>query len=189
MAIDINQEIARFRLDQWLSFRGRISRQTWWLHYVLLLVLLQIGIAIVGVVLGMILAPITGHIMAIVIRSLLTFLAGLVLLWPALAGNIKRLHDHNLSDWFAIGFVALIFGYQLLGVLTIVLTVNGIFSFTLMQLLWLVGLIVGVAALALLVICGFIKGTAGPNRYGPDPLGGNPVIGAGDQPTVITPRR
>jgi uncharacterized membrane protein YhaH (DUF805 family) len=189
MAIDINQEIAQFDLKRWLSFEGRISRQTWWLHYVLLLVLLNIGIAIAGVILGLILTPIFGVILATVIRALLTFAAGLVLMWPALAGNIKRLHDHNLSDWFAIGFVAMVVGYQVLGVLTVILAVSGIFSFTLVQLLWLLGLVVGVAALALLVFCGFIKGTAGPNRFGPDPLGGNPVVGAGDQPTVITPRR
>jgi uncharacterized membrane protein YhaH (DUF805 family) len=34
------------------------------------------------------------------------------------------------------------------------------------------GIPLGVAALVLLIDFGFRRGTAGPNRYGPDPLGG-----------------
>lgn len=50
-------------------------------------------------------------------------------------------------------------------------------------------LIPGVGGLALLVICGFLKGTTGPNRYGPDPLGGGPMLATVEQATVIAPRR
>ena len=34
------------------------------------------------------------------------------------------------------------------------------------------GFIVGIYAIYLLVVLGFLKGTAGPNNYGPDPLQG-----------------
>ena len=37
MAVDLNQEIKNFDLKQWLSFEGRIGRQTWWLQYVLVI--------------------------------------------------------------------------------------------------------------------------------------------------------
>jgi len=32
------------------------------------------------------------------------------------------------------------------------------------------GIIVGIYAIYLLVVLGFLKGTSGPNNYGPDPL-------------------
>lgn len=181
MAIDIRQEISSFDLDRWLSFSGRIGRQTWWLHYVLLLVvvaiLLHIALSIVGLVLPtMVYLP-------------LTFLANLILLWPALAGMVKRLHDHNLEDRWAIIYVALVFGQQLLALLALMLALAGAPLIFLGTIVMLVGLLTFVAGIAMLVFCGFLKGTAGPNRFGPDPLGGSPVIGAGDQATVIAPRR
>jgi uncharacterized membrane protein YhaH (DUF805 family) len=36
----------------------------------------------------------------------------------------------------------------------------------------LLSLVVGVFAIYLLVVLGFLRGTVGPNQYGPDPLGG-----------------
>lgn len=35
----------------------------------------------------------------------------------------------------------------------------------------------GIGSLVTFVMCGFFKGTSGPNRYGPDPLGGTPSAG------------
>jgi len=58
-----------------------------------------------------------------------------VLIWPMLAGQVKRWHDHDKSGWwFLIGFVPII---------------GPIWS---------------------LVMIGFLRGTVGPNRFGPDPL-------------------
>jgi uncharacterized membrane protein YhaH (DUF805 family) len=34
------------------------------------------------------------------------------------------------------------------------------------------GLVMLVYSIYMLVVLGFLKGTAGPNQYGPDPLGG-----------------
>jgi len=181
MAIDLKQEFSSFDLQRWLSFSGRIGRQTWWLHYVLLLVvaaiLLQIALAVIGMVLPTL------------VYLPLSFLGSLALLWPALAGMVKRLHDHNLEDRWAILYVALLFGYQLLALVAVMLALMGAPLVFLGTILMLIGLLTFVAGIAMLVFCGFLKGTAGPNRFGSDPLGGNPIIGAGDQATVITPRR
>jgi uncharacterized membrane protein YhaH (DUF805 family) len=151
MAIDINREVASFDLKRWLSFDGRIGRQTWWLHYVLVIfgcsVAIQIVLAIIAAV------DFTGGLITLVF-TIPAILIGLAFIWPALAGYIKRLHDRDMSGWWL-----------------------------------LIAFIPGIGGLALLIICGFLKGTAGPNRFGPDPLAGGPVIGASDQATVITPRR
>lgn len=145
MAFDFKQELDKFNLKEWLSFDGRIGRQTWWLRYVLVIFGISVVVSIISAI-----DP-TGVI------GLLLSLASLVLIWPALAGYSKRLHDRDMSLWWVlIAFVPLVGG------------------------------------IALLVICGFLKGTTGPNRFGPDPLGGSPMpggpVGAGDQATVIQRR-
>jgi uncharacterized membrane protein YhaH (DUF805 family) len=151
MAIDVNRELASFDLKRWLDFDGRIPRRTWWLHYVVPILainlLLQLVVGLIAVI------DFTGGFLALMF-SLVALVIALVLLWPALAGYAKRLHDRDMSAWWI-----------------------------------LIVFIPAVGGLALLIICGFLKGTSGPNRFGPDPLAGSPVIGAGDQPTVIAPRR
>lgn len=151
MAIDVNREIASFDLKRWLSFEGRIPRQTWWLHYVVPIIGFSIAIQIVLAIIGAL--DFTGGLITLVF-ALAAMLVGLALIWPALAGYVKRLHDRDMSGWWL-----------------------------------LIAFIPAVGGLALLVICGFLKGTTGPNRFGPDPLGGSPVVGGGDQATVIMPRR
>ncbi|MBB4858224.1 uncharacterized membrane protein YhaH (DUF805 family) [Novosphingobium chloroacetimidivorans] len=82
-----------------------------------------------------------------VVGSLFFGGAGLLLLvyWlatiiPSLAVTVRRLHDRDMSGWWYLGFMVL-------------------------SLIPLVGFI---ASIALLVIM-FLPGTAGPNRFGPDP--------------------
>jgi len=151
MAIDVNREIANFDLKRWLDFNGRIPRRTWWLHYVVPLIAINIGLQIIVGIIAAI--DFTGGFIALIF-SLVALVIALALIWPGLAGYSKRLHDRDMSAWWI-----------------------------------LIVFIPAVGGLALLIICGFLKGTTGPNRFGPDPLGGNPIIGSGDQATVITPRR
>lgn len=87
---------------QWLffGFRGRISRQAYWLAYFF-----------INVVLGLFLKPsINPETMEI---SLAAPAFGALFLLPALVGNIaigvKRLHDFNLPGWLvALMFVPFI---------------------------------------------------------------------------------
>jgi uncharacterized membrane protein YhaH (DUF805 family) len=70
--------------------------------------------------------------------------------------GIKRLHDRDKSGWWLLVF------YVLPGVLNTIgesLAAGWIFS--------LASFAVSIWAL---VELGFLRGTAGPNRYGPDPL-------------------
>jgi uncharacterized membrane protein YhaH (DUF805 family) len=186
MAIDIKQEVASFTLANWLSFKGRIGRQTWWLHYVLLLIPIAIVLNIVVGILGAILGAVLPLTLLLVLIGILGLCVSLVLMWPSLAGVLKRLHDHNLDDIWGFGYFGLLLGYQVLNLLFLL---TGLLQFGIFSILMTVlGLVVAVAAIAMLVFCGFLKGKPGPNRFGPDPLGGNPVIGAGDQATVIQRR-
>ena len=86
-------------------------------------------------------------------------------LWIGLAVYTKRLHDRNLSGWWQAVPVTIIVG------LTVVLQLVGT---SLPHPAIIAGIALGIIAdlglLVLFVICGFLKGTAGPNKFGPDPL-------------------
>ncbi|MBR0671203.1 DUF805 domain-containing protein [Neoroseomonas soli] len=156
---------------QWLAFRGRIGRKTFWLGYVLPLLALTIVAQVLDVALGFTMlgdavpadqvqtGPIGG-------------LAALLTLWPSLAGAIKRLHDRDRSGWW-IG------GYYLLAAVCGVLIVAGAAVASagaggggLMVAGFALAVVLLGYALWMLVEIGFLRGTPGPNRFGPDPLGG-----------------
>lgn len=71
------------------SFRGRISRRTWWLYGV---------VALIGLgILGLALLRIAGFS-----RVVAEMTMNLLLLWPALAVSIKRWHDRNKAGWWVL---------------------------------------------------------------------------------------
>ena len=86
--------------------------------------------------------------------------------WIAVALSAKRLHDRDIRGfWAAIP--------TMLAIAIIVLQNRGHggtmeHPSTAMNLLSLAS---SVFSLGLLVVCGFLKGTQGPNRFGADPLG------------------
>jgi uncharacterized membrane protein YhaH (DUF805 family) len=104
-------------------FEGRISRQDYWLKYVLAVGLIDVVAAIADVLL---------HAGGIV-----NGVAVIVTLVPTIAGAAKRCHDRDRSGWF--------------------------------QLIALVPIIGGIW---LMVELGFLRGTPGTNRFGPDPMTG-----------------
>ncbi len=92
----------------------------------------------------------------VAILSILIGIAAFIALpWAWLAITAKRLHDRNLSGWIqalplAISIVAGILGATTAG--------NA------------VGLLSSLVSIGIFIICGFFKGTSGPNKYGQDPL-------------------
>jgi uncharacterized membrane protein YhaH (DUF805 family) len=98
-----------------------------------------------------------GIIAALGVMAIFFFLAFIPLLWIGLALGAKRLHDRNKSAWWLILF------YLVPGVLDSIGEQFGGAS-----------LVFSLAAFALsiwgLVELGFLRGTVGPNQYGPDPL-------------------
>lgn len=144
---------------------GRIGRQQWWIGIVVLIVI---------------------SIIASIVLSILSFgnaavmawfgvLINLALIWPSYCVGIKRRHDRDNNG---TDLKILIAGSVLLNLLT----ATGIGSSmtdmggVMMPVpsIWLgaLNVIFAIFAIYMLVQLGFLKGTAGPNNYGPDPLDG-----------------
>ena len=130
------------------SFEGRISRQPFWVAWV---VLIAIDIAST--------LPIES--------DRWTAVLDLVMTYPQFAVCAKRGHDRNTPTWVVGLFFAL-------GVLLDLLILGGwIVKADLSDptpLLYALLVPLGAFALVLIVDLGFRRGTVGPNRYGPDPL-------------------
>jgi len=106
------------------SFKGRISRQPYWIFVWAVFLIALFPALLLGV----------GTERA----DQYIDIAGLVLLWPSLAIQVKRWHDRDKSAWWL-----------------------------------LVNLIPIVGFFWSLIENGFLQGTLGENRYGPDPLQNN----------------
>ena len=140
-----------------VSFRGRISRPIFWFGAILLLaIFLGISFAIVVQTRG-IPSEIPGMLLVIV---------QLLLLHPACVLMVKRLHDRNRPGYFtAVLFLPLVvervrylgslFGQPERGALDY----------------FLLGIVLA-AGVWLFIELGCLPGTAGPNDYDEDPLGG-----------------
>jgi uncharacterized membrane protein YhaH (DUF805 family) len=132
------------------SFDGRISRKPFW-----------IAMGAVTVV------EILCHLVAYQIEGdRLSAIVDLAFTYPEFAIAAKRGHDRNMPPWVP----GIFFG---VGVLLDLLTVLGLTGSREdpNTLALVVSLPFTVFGLALLADLGFRRGTRGPNRYGPDPLG------------------
>jgi uncharacterized membrane protein YhaH (DUF805 family) len=133
-------------LQTFTSFEGRISRKTFWLAFLVLLVvswILQfIAFAIFGGSVMAIDPNMSPEAQAEAMESAISGLwlpLGLVILltlWPSLAVYTKRWHDRNKSGWWSLILFVPIIGS-----------------------IWM------------LVELGFLRGTDGTNTFGPDPIG------------------
>lgn len=145
---------------------GRIGRKQFWIG-TLIMVVAVIIIAILGSSL------VFGGGAPSGVFSLIVFL---VFAYPAYCLYIKRLHDRENSGLPLIIYLALTFIATLLslGIPTPDLTnPEALVAFTNSPIFWvlqILNIVIAGFAIYLLVICGFLKGTSGPNIYGPDPL-------------------
>ncbi|MEE1611723.1 DUF805 domain-containing protein [Microvirga sp. CF3016] len=136
-------------LQLFFGFKGCINRARYWmanaalLILMLVLALLQYGLTVAA---GEIVAAVFGCIVFVVMM-----LSGFAL-------GAKRLHDRDRSSWLLL--------FQYIPVLIIVpaIFINNAF-------LILLGTAFGITvAISLFVELGCLRGTIGPNRFGPDPL-------------------
>jgi uncharacterized membrane protein YhaH (DUF805 family) len=130
----------------WFGFRGRINRAKYWLVTVVNMLILV----------ALILIAIAANSWAI---GILAFRVFIPLFISALAIGMKRLHDRDKSAWWLIVF------YLLPSLLS---SAGRGFEDG--------GVILSLGSLAFsvwgLVDLGCLRGTVGPNQYGPDPLEG-----------------
>jgi uncharacterized membrane protein YhaH (DUF805 family) len=147
------------------SFHGRINRGKYWLAVLIYMVAWVVFIAAIFMWLG---GLDTANLFSFAGTGLLIWLIGLILfvagIWSGLAVGIKRLHDRDKSGWWILLFwlgPSVLSGWQ-----TATPDLGG-------------GFILSLAAIAIgiwaFVELGCLRGTPGPNQYGPDPLG-NPAF-------------
>jgi uncharacterized membrane protein YhaH (DUF805 family) len=139
------------------TFHGRISRKSWWLAFALVVSATAAG--------SLVLDP--GIWMADPPRppSLALALWDLLLVVPMSAAAVKRFNDGNRPRWF--GFALGVLGAALIVAEQLGFMVDPATSPAVHHaIFWCVAAIFALA----FVDNGFLRGTDGPNRHGPDPL-------------------
>lgn len=127
--------------EKYATFSGRASRSEYWWYYlfhflvVIAFIVVALGVATAS---GGVEGGVSSTVIAVGVIGGLFLLATFI---PALAVQIRRFHDRNMSGWW---YLALI-------------------------ILGMVPYVGFIASIAILVI-GVLPGTVGPNKFGPDPL-------------------
>jgi uncharacterized membrane protein YhaH (DUF805 family) len=143
------------------SFEGRINRATYWIGTIILVVVMLVIMFGIGYMMGMSMEPTDFRF------KLVTFVLQLIFLYPSAAVMVKRLHDRDRPTWFAV----LILGPVILKGVTDLMGITGD-PFNLNMIDYLLSGITFIVAIWFFVELGCLRGTVGPNQYGPDPLGG-----------------
>ena len=148
------------------TYSGRINRAKYWLAIAIYLAITVLLIAIGLIMFGNSLLAIGDEetdelVVGLLSRgigfTLIVFVVYIPMVISGFMVGIKRLHDRDKSGWWLLVF------YVLPGVLS-----------TIGDSIAAGGLIFSLASFAVsiwaLIELGFLRGAAGPNRYGPDPL-------------------
>lgn len=139
-----------------LAGDGRIARQDFWIGIVILIVANLVLGAVAGFV-GWAVAGLWG-------AAILAGLLGLALTVPFYFLAVKRSNDRDYPPTYVQALVALNIAFQLKNMF-MPMTVE---SMGFLSMIF--SLLIAVAGLWMLIDLGFLQGTRGPNRYGPDPL-------------------
>lgn len=146
--------------ELYLSASGRISRKGWWL----------------GIVLMIVAAAVLGFVLSIVGLGRWASLIGLLIFaYPSWCLGIKRRQDRDnngLDYKVMFGLSTLLTLLQVFGIGMAPTDLgNGMVIMQPTGVMMIVQLIIGVFGIYMLIQLGFLRGTPGPNSYGPDPLG------------------
>jgi len=150
------------------GFGGRINRAKWWLT-VLIYIIISVVAAIIAASVGE------------TVGNLVTLAAIIPQLWIYLAGGVKRLHDLNRTGAWLVVFILgpiilVILFFVIVGMDVLVAIANQNLDAATIARVGITGGIVGLLVFILgvwaLIWLGCLRGTVGPNQYGPDPLEG-----------------
>jgi uncharacterized membrane protein YhaH (DUF805 family) len=140
----------------WLAIEGRATRYDFWVRYFLIAFVLTFVAALLDQGMSTRYRP----------QFVFQAITSLVLLWPGIAVQVKRLHDRDMSGlhilWLALLQIACAIIIFSVVRDDIRYAPKGIFIILLFPLGY---------ALFLFVHLGFLRGTRGANKYGEDPLG------------------
>lgn len=127
--------------DKYITFSGRASRsEFWWFMLFYWLVIAGVSLLTIGVS-GAFSGPGNGGLGVGTLFLVLVGVAVLGLFLPLLSVTVRRLHDRDMSGWWYL-----------------LVLVVGMVPY--------LGTLVSIGFLVLMAL----KGTDGPNRFGPDPL-------------------
>lgn len=135
-------------MTRYAKFSGRASRSEYW-WFVLFYFLVSVSLVVLAILVsgGTPDQWANGNIpMGSAILFVLLGIFVLATIIPYVAVTVRRLHDRNISGWWYVA----------------------IFVISLIPFLNIIG---AIGSLVFLVIC-CLRGTNGPNKYGPDPLAG-----------------
>jgi uncharacterized membrane protein YhaH (DUF805 family) len=134
------------------GLKGRINRAPWWVG--------NIGLVFISILILLFAMATTPYLLVLLLG---TVYAGFAL-------SLKRARDRDRPEWYVIGLYAL---SVLSSIARAVIPPSGL-SFDQMtapqMLMLILDVILSIWGLVLLIDLGFLRGTQGPNRYGPDPL-------------------
>ena len=154
---------------QYTSLRGRISRKKFWLWFLVPIAVFSLLSTSLDVSQG----GFGPDWFPWQVSGPVSFTIALLMLWALMVGWVKRLHDRDITG----KHVAALYGsYVLLFGLGPDWYPGGVFSptgFAGTSLLGLTLIAWNVYLWYLVVLGGFLRGTEGPNRYGPDALQGS----------------
>ena len=151
------------------KFSGRINRAKYWIA--------AIVYAVIGIIFGII-----GYItdQSAVVQAV-SGIVNIVVFISALAVGIKRLHDRDKSGWYLLIF------YVVPGILITASAVVGATAEDSSVIVMILGLISFAIFVWAFVELGCLRGTVGPNRYGPDPIAPTMVAPAAPPPPPLRP--
>jgi uncharacterized membrane protein YhaH (DUF805 family) len=132
------------------SLDGHINRKAYWLAALVLLVVSLVVQLPIWYAAGM----------------QVTQIVGLIFFWPGFALAVKRAHDRNRPTWLVAAFIGLVLLSSLMQIAGLHETDPGEPTGIFLALT----LLIGVFAIYGFIDWGLLKGTTGPNQYGPDPL-------------------
>jgi uncharacterized membrane protein YhaH (DUF805 family) len=134
------------------SFRGRLNRKPYWMTVIATMVIIVLLLLLVLVMIREQRFEVAGLTVIILI------ILYIPLIWIGLAIGAKRLHDRDKSAWWLLVF------YALPGILSTAGNEIGDLGFIILHIISF-----GITVWAFVEL-GCLRGTRGPNRYGPDPL-------------------
>ena len=126
--------------QKYATFSGRASRSEYW-WFQLFYLLLAIAIAILAFAAGAFSGQQGGTSSLVIVLMIIGGLLALALAVPVISLQVRRFHDRNICGWWYLALIVL-----------------GMVPY--------IGSVTGLAITALSAM----KGTEGPNKFGPDPF-------------------
>jgi uncharacterized membrane protein YhaH (DUF805 family) len=138
--IGFTEAVRTVLTQKYATFSGRASRSEYW-WFVLFYTLVGLALVILALAIGAFSDQQGGVSSAVVAIMVIGGLFALALILPILSLQVRRFHDRNISGWWYLALIVL-------GMVPYIGTITG---------------------LAITVIS-VMRGTEGPNKFGPDPL-------------------